>query len=508
MLGAVFDQFVFNASAGIDFAGSGVFVLIGSEVKPLRLRLAVFLGDEPALKEFFCTKGHQGARCCALCSNICLQRYLTATRAAMGDISSTELDFGRFNAHTDDSVRLSAKILADEHAKKGTREFIGIGNFEEMELRLGLNHNPHNFVNKSYVAVVSGLMFDWMHIYLVGGLLIQEFGLTMQMLQKARHCTYGSLRVFLGEWVWPHANRINLDRLFNKKVDKENTASASFSCGASEMLTLLPTLALFMSTLVGRVEGPCLAAVLSLVACMDVVELLQQVKAGIVAPALLETAVCDHLQKRRAAHGTEIDANAIKAHQAGHLPRQMQEHAGRLYSCFVQERHHRLLTKYAAVRKQTKSYERGVVEEITVEQIQDLEVNWLHIGLVNPREPPRHTASVLRDLGFVGVVTSLTYKAAFGSVHVGDAISVRSANGDCIGEVAVLFQQGDVDYVIVSPWEPLHAADVPKNAMRVDTTGVGLRVFEAACIHATLPHTRPSPENSVVLVKLPPSLRR
>ena len=32
LLGAVFDQFVFNASAGIDFAGSGVFVLIGSEV--------------------------------------------------------------------------------------------------------------------------------------------------------------------------------------------------------------------------------------------------------------------------------------------------------------------------------------------------------------------------------------------------------------------------------------------------------------------------------------------
>ena len=138
MLGAVFDQFVFNASAGIDFACSGVFVLIGSEVKPLRLRLAVFLGDEPALKEFFCTKGHQGARCCALCSNICLQRYLTATRAAMGDISSTELDFGRFNAHTDDSVRLSAKILADEHAKKGTREFIGMAILRRWNFGLAL----------------------------------------------------------------------------------------------------------------------------------------------------------------------------------------------------------------------------------------------------------------------------------------------------------------------------------------------------------------------------------
>ena len=60
MLGAVFDQFVFNASAGIDFAGSGVFVLIGSEVKPLRLRLAVFLGDEPALKEFCLHQGTPG----------------------------------------------------------------------------------------------------------------------------------------------------------------------------------------------------------------------------------------------------------------------------------------------------------------------------------------------------------------------------------------------------------------------------------------------------------------
>ena len=245
---------------------------------------------------------------------------------------------------------------------------------------------------------------------------------------------------------------------------------------------------------------------LSLLACIDVVELLQQIKAGIVTASVLETAIQNHLTQRRAAHGELFDANVIKPHSSGHLPAQLDEH-GTLYSCFIQERHHRLLTKYAGARRNTTSYELGIVQEITVEQLQTLEVDWLQRGLVNPVKPPRHTERALHELGATSAETSPTYKAGFGFVHTRDAVVLRDAGEACIGEVVVLFQQDGVAYVLAAPWEKSQCADMPRNALRMDTTCRGLRVFEASCIEATLHHTRPSADNRFVIVKLPPSLR-
>ena len=142
-----------------------------------------------------------------------------------------------------------------------------------------------------------------------------------------------------------------------------------------------------------------------------------------------------------------------------------------------------------------------------MEQFQNLEADWRQHGLVNPGEPPRHTGRALHELGATSAETSQTYKAGFGFVHVGDAVFLRGAGEACIGEVVVLFQQGGVVYVVAAPWEKLLGTEVPRNALRMDTTCRGLRVCEASCIEATLHHTRSSPENRVVIVKLPPSLR-
>ena len=507
VLGSVIDEFVYNPAAGVDFNGGGILLTVGGIVIALRCVCSVFLGDEPALKEMFCTKGHQGVRCCALCANICLKRYFTPDRAARGDVESTALDYTRFRKQTDGSVRLAIRTLSEEAAKKGTDDYIGNETFNEMELRLGFNDNPHNFAKKPYVHMVSGLMFDWMHIYLVGGLLLEEFGLTMKVLLKAHVVTYASLRTFLDEWVTPCAHKVNINRLFDKKASKDNISSETFKCGASEMLSLMPALAFYFSSFVDTLDELRQAVVLSLLACIDVVEMLQQIKAGTVTADVLGMAIWSHLTQRRAAHGENFDANVIKPHMAGHLPKQLFDH-GTLYSCFIQERHHRLLTKYAGAKRNTTSYELGIVEEITLEQLQNLEeVEWLHCGLVNPGKPPRHTGRALHELGATSAETSPKYKAGFGFVHTGDAVFLRDTDEACIGEVIVLFQQDGVVYVLAAPWERSRGIDMPRNALRMDTTCRGLRVFEASCIKATLHHTRPSTENRVVIVKLPPSLR-
>ena len=89
----------------------------------------------------------------------------------------------------------------------------------------------------------------------------------------------------------------------------------------------------------------------------------------------------------------------MKMHMAQHLP-DMLEDFGDLFLRWVQERHHRLLTKYAGPRKNTASYERGVMQNITVEQCQALEPRWLDTGLVAPYPPRQATKRILEELGF------------------------------------------------------------------------------------------------------------
>ena len=84
----------------------------------------------------------------------------------------------------------------------------------------------------------------------------------------------------------------------------------------------------------------------------------------------------------------------MKMHMAHHFPG-MLEKLGDLFSCCVQERHHLLLTKYAGPRRKTASYERGVMENITVEQCQALEPRWLDTGLVAPYPPRQATKRIL-----------------------------------------------------------------------------------------------------------------
>ena len=159
--------------------------------------------------------------------------------------------------------------------------------------------------------------------------------------------------------------------IFHAKANNSNLEAQYFSCSASELLTVAPVLNLCFATIVAA-QGYCTACVTSLCACLDVVELLVTMKNATVPPALLRDAVTRHVTSRRAAYGPDIDANAMKLHMTQHLAG-MLEDVGALYSCWVQERHHRLLTKYAGQRKNTASYERGVMHNITVEQCQTLE---------------------------------------------------------------------------------------------------------------------------------------
>ena len=98
----------------------------------------------------------------------------------------------------------------------------------------------------------------------------------------------------------------------------------------------------------------------SLLLCIDVVDVLQSMKACTVSADVLERAIFSHLHKFKAVWGK--DATRFKHHAAGHLAFHYRKY-GKLPSCFVHERHHRLLNHWLRPRHNTKSWELGLIEE-------------------------------------------------------------------------------------------------------------------------------------------------
>ena len=344
-------------------------------------------------------------------------------------------------------------------------------------------------------------MFDWMHIYLVGGILAQELGKTLAALRQIR-VPLAAVTDFLSKWKWPKSVNLNFVRLFKKTGAQHATG---FSSTASELLSLTPVLVMFFASLEA---GPLAPQVNSLVACFDVVEILSAVKLGCVAASVVREAVDKQLHLRTAAYGDEIDDAAFKPHGAQHLADMMERH-GSLLNCFVQERHHRLLTKYAWEQNNTQSYEVSIVEHITIEQTTDLNEDWLKPGLVGGGSPPkRHTANALREFGFPPdtVVASRCKTAIAGTVCVDDVVAIRSDADDSfrVGVVVLLLACSAGTFVIGSMWR--HLGDGGHYTLRCDTTDRGMTLHAVSGIVATLIFTRVAATDEA-LVKLPPQLR-
>ena len=255
----VFDSFFFNPGAGVDFE-QGVMLPLNGSAFSLRCALNICIADEVALKELFAAKGHAGIRCCYLCWNIVQARYWNEARDAASGVRSTCRRFEAFNKHSDDSIRAVLQALEDA-AEAGH-------DVSQMQTMLGWNHVYKSFAHHAKVRVASITMFDWMHVYLVGGLMGQELGWTLLKLHVigVRVATVGA---FVRKWCWPKVHKARYEVLFQKS--RESYASG-FPCTASELLSLVPVLGIFFASLAPGTTKPFVD---SLLACIDAVELLQ-----------------------------------------------------------------------------------------------------------------------------------------------------------------------------------------------------------------------------------------
>ena len=475
-------RFFFNTSGGCNFQDPGMDLTTGDVQGLLRAVLWCFIADEPAIKDFFNNKGHSGLLPCVLCSNVVLHR-LYEEAVHVGFVTTACSNFEAFKRHSDASLR------ALHHDLAAKRDTLTPDEFNEAEISCGLNYSEHSLILDPHVAIASQCMFDWAHTYVVGGVADVEFGTAMVLLRRLRApTTYAVLGDFVSQWTWPERQKPNLRKLFDKEAATSHYGAWAFKSTASEMLSLAPVLSFYFRH-IALAQGFAVDIVRSLVAAFDVVALLQCVRHGVVTPEALRDSVERHMNLFKAAYGA--DACRPKHHYAMHLWL-MLKIFGMLASCLPMERLHKIPKRYVKERRNTKSYEVGTLEDVTLKQLFDRREEWLAVDcLVAPHKPPPRSAvaRVLKELHPSARTLTVAARMAskFGQVNIGDVVFFSVDGVRQCGRVKVHYDADGHTFSVIQSWEraPMVGIEVGADAMRFKVVANGRR-YPSACIDTAL----------------------
>ena len=241
-------------------------------------------------------------------------------------------------------------------------------------------------------------------------------------------------------------------KLFTPEAARNNLKSRTFSSSASELLTLLPVLGHFF-LVVALPEGFCLPEINCFLALVDVVLLVFATDRCKVCPDLLDQMVQRHLTLFMAAYGEELFLP--KHHFTTHLGDQLRMF-GWLMRCFVHERHHKLLKKYSKNRVNTKSFELGLVEDVTIVQLQALGAEWHAKGMSKPMRPRASTRRTLLEMHPAEPNPTVAHSIRTPrteTITAGDACLFARDGAHNFGELNILYRAGGHDYAIIFEWE-------------------------------------------------------
>ena len=296
-----------------------------------------------------------------------------------------------FVQYTDESLR---EVVADLHA---SRDVLRKDLYEERESHLGFTYNPASLLLHPRIRLnaVSILMYDWAHILVCDGLCDLEAGMFFKALaeNRAHISSIFEFGVYCRQFRLPIRLPTLNDVVSLSRLDA-NLRNKHFSSSASEFLTLYPILRRYIKNFV-MVRGELPDHCLSMIRCLDVLELCHTLKASKVSPHRLKRTIEKHLDAAYAVYGRAYARP--KAHYVLHLPTQLYEH-GCLLSTLVNERRHRVVKRYTRDRCATQSsWEVGALEEIIAFQAHESQQSFFGVGMIDEHTPGKNTWRAIRD---------------------------------------------------------------------------------------------------------------
>ena len=175
------------------------------------------------------------------------------------------------------------------------------------------------------------------------------------------------------------------------------------------------------------IAGGADAEVRSGIALCVVVQLLTIVNSGLVEAGQLAIAIGRHLSLHKAAY--DLSLWLPKTHFTIHLPDTLRRHKC-LLSVFVQERKHRTVKTMATGRHTTVSYNRGLMEEVTVQHLYQLRMPLIKASLMTPKPANKKVrCMLLAELNYANYADGVIHTSRDAHIHcrvvsVGDVVAV------------------------------------------------------------------------------------
>ena len=227
----------------------------------------------------------------------------------------------------------------------------------------------------------------------------------------------------------------------NHTKPNEYTRSLSLLVGC-----VVPVLRKFVQDFV-----PNIPAAASMLALLVVVDMLLLAQFGGIDGATLEASILQHLTLQQACYG--LDLWIAKSHYVLHLGKMLKNF---LPACFVQERRHRMIKRYANDRHNTTNYEHGLLEQLTVQHLHDLGTPWVGAFSQEPHDPSKRQQKDLQavigpSLDNVKVSSSCRIKGKL--ICANDVVRYTSQGLLAIGQIKyfIVASNGD-QYARLAPW--------------------------------------------------------
>ena len=191
-------------------------------------------------------------------------------------------------------------------------------------------------------------MHAWMHCFLASGIFRFVLHLLLESLVDSgcRHI-YEVVRGYLNQYNWPKrvqsAGKDAVTRLFADDQRPKNVKSDHFRCQASEALSMYPVLCVMMMVM-HQYFGENDLEIKAFLALCDLLDMFVAVPLGLVTPAFLQTRIDAFIDRFLAAWGWEY--MFPKMHWTLHFAQHLKRFTT-LLGCFVHERKHRLIKRYA-----------------------------------------------------------------------------------------------------------------------------------------------------------------
>ena len=491
---------------------TGMLLDFGDESIRLFAVLGGVLQDGGAHKSVWHSRGDAASRYCLLCKNLFTAESKLCDEDGRHLLCCNIVKLNALVPATSRDVRAVARHI---ESKAGTLPSV---QFSELQQALGMTHHPYGLLLDrtldDILDPVNVYMHDWMHALCVDGVCNLVLYLLFESFIDQGHANiYSVFSNYVANWSWPgRLGQVNLSEIFSEQRKDNHRKASHIKCQASDMLSLLPVMAIFTMHVLMTIG--CKAECNVWLALVDVVDLIVASSRITVPPSKLLVAVEKFLQLFVDVWGH--DWMVPKFHWLLHLPSVLRRF-GSLLNCFCLERKHRVAKRYATDLTKTKgNNQSSLLKEVTSHhfgQLSNPGCFSFGVGLVDPKAPSKAMKRMLlSELSIDADIQDVKWsiESRFSKVATcmkGDVVLFKAAeNGDIMAGKVQLHCEVEGVFCTLLKVFTLVRTEAGSGYAVYMCTDEGARLIETECIVDTVVYNS-SLANSRCGIILPIELR-